>query len=392
MEVPEVEAVKLIDRNELVALLEDLVRIPSVNPAFQPGGDERQLGLYIRSFFERLGLPSETQEVFPGRDNVLVRLEGADPSRTLLLEAHMDTVSVAGMTIEPFTPRQEGDLLYGRGSCDTKAGLAAMMYAMKRLRQEKMKPRTNVVLVGAVDEESGFSGASRLVQSGFRADGAVVSEPTELEVVVAHKGCLRWKIRTAGRAAHSSKVHLGVNAIAKMARSICALEETLGAAYATRQHPLLGPPTWNAGLISGGIQVNTVPDSCTIHIDRRLLPGETGETVYPEFQDVLARLEREDPDFHCEMEAPTLEDPPLETPQESPVVSAASEACRRVLGKSSVVGVPFGTDASKLSRAGIPSIVLGPGSIDQAHTAVEYVSIPQVVQAAAIYAEIMLRF
>lgn len=386
------ETLKLIDRSELVALLEDLVRIPSVNTAFQPDSSEQALGRYVRDFFERLGIPCVTQEVFPGRDNILARFEGADRSRTLLLEAHMDTVSVAGMTIDPFTPRLEDDRLYGRGSCDTKAGLAAMIYAMKRLLQEGMKPRATVVLAAAVDEEHGFSGASRLVESGFRADGAVVSEPTELEVVVAHKGCLRWKIRTSGRAAHSSKVHLGINAIAKMARSICALEEALGPAYAARSHPLLGTPTLNVGLISGGIQVNTVPDSCTIHVDRRLLPGESRETVYPEFQDVLGRLEREDPDFHCQMDAPMLEDPPLETPEGSPIVAAAREGCRRVLGESRLVGVPFGTDASKFSRAGIPSIVLGPGSIDQAHTAVEYVSVPQVVHAAAIYAEIMLLF
>ena len=386
------ETLKLIDRSELVALLEDLVRIPSVNTAFQPDSNEKNLGLYLQAFFGRIGIPCATQEVFPGRDNILARLEGADRSRTLLMEAHMDTVSIAGMTIDPFTPRLEDDRLYGRGSCDTKAGLAAMMYAMKKLRQEGMKPRATVVLAGAVDEEHGFSGASRLVESGFRADGAVVSEPTELEVVVAHKGCLRWKIRTAGRAAHSSKVHLGINAITKMARSICALEDVLGPAYAARSHRLLGSPTMSVGLISGGIQINTVPDSCTIQVDRRLLPGETSETVYPEFQDVLNRLEREDPDFHCQMEAPMLEDPPLETPEESPIVAAAREACQRVLGESRLVGVPFGTDASKLSRAGIPSIVLGPGSIDQAHTAVEYVSVPQVVQAAAIYAEIMLLF
>lgn len=385
-------SIEVTDRAELVALLEDLVSIPSVNTAYQPDSSERELGRYLKDFFGRIGLPCATQEVFPGRENVIVRLEGRRPGHALLFEAHMDTVSVAGMTIEPFAPKIEKNRLYGRGSCDTKAGLAAMMHAMKRIAGPGITPEATILLAATVDEEHAFRGVARLVESGLRANGAVVSEPTQLQVVVAHKGCVRWRIRTTGRAAHSSKVHLGVNAVTKMAKAICAFEERLGSTYARRQHPLLGGPTFNVGLIEGGIQVNTVPDSCTIQIDRRLLPGETRDTVFSEFGEVLADLEREDPEFKAVMEPPLLEAFPLETPAESSIVTTAREACRRVLGEACLVGVPYGTDASLLSRAGIPSIVLGPGSIDQAHTAAEYVEIDQVVQAAAIYANIMQNF
>jgi acetylornithine deacetylase/succinyl-diaminopimelate desuccinylase family protein len=387
-----VDALELIDRGELVALLQELVAIPSVNPAYPPGSGERGLGLYVQDFFGRVGLPCVTQEVFPGRDNVIARLDGSQAGRTLLFEAHMDTVSVAGMTIDPFEPKIEGGRLYGRGSCDTKAGLAAMMYALKRIAERGIAPEATILLAATVDEEHAFRGVARLVESGLRADGAVVSEPTQLQVVVAHKGCVRWKIRTVGRAAHSSKVHLGINAVTKMAKALCVFEQRLGPFYARRQHPLLGGPTFNVGLIEGGIQVNTVPDSCTIQVDRRLLPGETREMVFSEFQEVLADLEREDPEFKAVMEPPLLEAWPLETAGGSSIVTAARKACGSVLGDGRLIGVPYGTNASPLSRAGIPSIVLGPGSIDQAHTAAEYVEIDQVVQAAAIYADIMQSF
>ena len=386
------DSIELNDRTELVSLLRDLVSIPSVNTAYQANLSERELGRYVQDFFARLGLSCVTQEVFPGRENVIARLDGSRPDRTLLFEAHMDTVSVTGMTIDPFNPKIEGDRLYGRGSCDTKAGLAAMMHALKTIAQGHMTPRATILLAATIDEEHAFRGVTRLVESGLRANGAIVSEPTQLQIVVAHKGCVRWKIRTCGRAAHSYKVHLGINAITKMAKALGAFEKRLGAAYAGRLHPLLGVPTFNVGLIEGGIQLNTVPDSCTIQVDRRLLSGETHEAVYSEFQEVLADLEREDPEFLAVMEPPLLESLPLETPGGDSIVTVAREACSHVLGDARLVGVPYGTDASRLSRAGIPSIVLGPGSIDQAHTAAEYVEIEQVVQAAGIYADIMRSF
>ena len=381
---------KLIDRDELVGLLTDLISIPSVNPSFQKDSNEKKIGDYVRDFFGRSKIPCEIQPVAPGRNNVIGRVDGANGSNSLLFEAHMDTASVAGMTIDPFKPEMDVDRIYGRGACDTKGGLAAMLYAMSLVKQSGVQPGSTLLLAATVDEEYSFQGVAHLVSSGMRANGAIVSEPTELDVVIAHKACLRWRIVTAGRAAHSSKAHLGINAIEKMMKLIEAIGEKLIPTYEQKQHPLLGTPTLNIGLIKGGVQVNTVPDSCTIEVDRRVLPGENKASVWSEFEPLLEELKQADPTFEATMEAPTLEDFPLETPEDERVVSLAREACNQVLGKARVCGVPYGTDASKLSRVGIPSLVLGPGSIDQAHSSDEYISIDQVLKAAEIYARIML--
>lgn len=386
------EVQSLIDRRELVQLLAELVSIPSVNPAYDPASSEGQISRYLQDRLREWNIPYEVQVLEGDRANVLARVEGRNPERALLLEAHLDTASVEGMEIPPFEPEVRDERLYGRGSCDTKAGLAAMLYALKTLGQSGLQPSASVILAGTVDEECSFRGVSQLVASGIRAQGAIVSEPTELEVIVAHKGCLRWRMCTAGRAAHSSRVELGVNAIVSMMKVISAIQEHLVPSYPSRAHPLLGPPTLNIGRIRGGVQINTVPDWCEIEIDRRLLPGEDRSSVWEEFRVLMEKLQAEDPALQVQMMEPMLEDFPLETPEQERVVAVVREACRRVRSRDAVGGVPYGTDASKLSRAGIPSVVLGPGSIEQAHAAVEYVDLQQVVEAAGIYLQVMLEF
>jgi acetylornithine deacetylase len=303
----------------------------------------------------------------------------------------MDTVSILGMDIPPFEPRIEKNRLWGRGSCDTKAGLAAMLYALKTVSAVG-PPSCTIMLAATVDEEYAFRGVSHLIDSGIKADAAVVSEPTGLDVVIAHKGCLRWRILTRGKAAHSSKVHLGLNAISKMAGVIQAIDTRLVPTYSRKCHPLLGTATLNIGMIEGGIQVNTVPDRCAIEVDRRMLPGESKDSVWAEFAEVLSGLRDADPALQVEMEEPKLYSVPLETDEREHVVRVAQEACRETTGRGITAGVPYGTDASKLSRVGIPSIVLGPGNIDQAHSSVEFVDLDQVTQAAEIYARMMLSF
>jgi len=380
-----------IDREELVALLADLVSIRSINPAYDPESDEAEIGRYIVEKLGQWGISCRTEEALPGRFNVVAEVPGRQSEKRLLFEAHMDTVSVAGMEIDPFKPAIKNNLMYGRGSCDTKAGLAAMLYALKMVSQDG-PPACTVLLAAAVDEEHAFRGVSDLVNRGVRADAAVVSEPTCLDIIVAHKGVLRWPIVTEGRAAHSSKVHLGINAISKMAKVIDAIETRLVPTYSKTVHPLLGPPTLNIGLIEGGIQINTVPDRCSIEIDRRILPGESKDAIWSQFEEVLDELRAADPELRVKMGAPRLYDFPLETDAGERVVKVAEEACRRSIGRATVAGVPYGTDASKLSRVGIPSIVLGPGNIDQAHSAVEFVDLDEVVKAAQIYADMMLSF
>ena len=361
-----------MNTSPVVRTLGDLVRIPSVNPAFEGGTSEAGVADYVARFCRDRGLEVRLQEVFPGRSNVLARRPGKT-SRRLLFEAHMDTVTAAGMTIPPFEPRIEGGRLYGRGACDTKAGLAAMLHAVAAVE----RPPCDVWIAAVVDEEHAFRGVLKLCE-GLKADVAIVSEPTGMRLVSASKGVLRWKIRCRGRAAHSSKPHLGDNAITRMARVVLALENDT-AALGRASHPLVGSPTLSVGLIQGGTQVNIVPDACTISVDRRLIPGEDPVDVRRHYERLLAPL-------GAEMDPPMLEDPALETPLDAAVVRLA----RELLGDP--VGVPYGSDASKLSRAGIPSILVGPGSIDQAHTADEYVDLAQVERSFEFYREMMSRF
>jgi acetylornithine deacetylase len=374
----------------VIHTLAELVRIPSINPAYEGGVSEAGVVAWLGEFCRGRGIETWETEVFPGRPNLIARLPGRDPKRRIILEAHTDTVSVKGMTILPFDPVIEGNLLYGRGSCDTKAGLAAMLHAMASLKEEGIVPPCEVWLAAVVDEEYSYRGVVKLCE-GLTADAAIVAEPTELRLVVASKGVLRWRIRVRGKAAHSSKPHLGVNAINHMARLILALEKD-EASLATKVHPLAGAATCNVGVISGGVQVNFVPDECFIEIDRRLLPGERAIDALTNYQSLLDDLARRHPGFIAEMEAPMLTDEGLDTPVDAAPALLGGEILREMGLDGAPAGVPFGSDASKLSRQGVPSLVFGPGSIDRAHGAVEYVEIDEVLKAEAFFREFLRRF
>ena len=370
--------------------LADLVRINSINSSYEGGPGEREIATWVRRFFEQRGIDVWEQEVFPGRPNVIARLAGRDASRRIILEAHTDTVSVKGMSIPPFEPRVEDGKLYGRGSCDTKAGLAAMMHAVASLHEDGIQPPCEVWLAAVVDEEFSYRGVVKLCE-GLSGHAALVAEPTGLRAVIASKGVLRWRIGVRGQAAHSGKPHLGVNAINHMARIVLALEED-HQRLSARPHPLLGPATVNVGVIQGGVQVNFVPDSCTIEIDRRLLPGETVAEVRAHYQGLLDALQAEHATFDAFMEPPMLTDEALETPMDAAPARLASTLLTEMGLDGTLCGVPFGSDASKLSRQGIPSLVIGPGSIDQAHGAVEFVEVSEVERAVEFYRRFILRF
>jgi len=377
-------------RESLVDTLAALVRINSVNPAYPDGPGEAAIATHIREFFSTRGIDVREQQVFLGRPNVIARLPGRDPSRRVILEAHTDTVSVDGMTIPPFDPRVEGGRLYGRGSCDTKAGLAAMMHTVASLHAEGRRPPCDVWLAAVADEEYSFRGVLKLCE-GLKANAAIVAEPTQLRLASASKGVLRWRIVVRGRAAHSSKPHLGVNAITHMARVLLTIDED-HRRLAAREHPLLGPATCSVGMIRGGVQVNIVPDECAIEIDRRLLPGESGEVVLSDYQSLLDAIKREHPSLDAVSEPPMLVDEAFETPADAPAIRTGSAVLADLGLDASPCGVPFGSDASKLSRQGVPGFIFGPGSIDRAHAAVEYVELDQVQQAFEFYRDFCLRF
>ncbi|MEX0678512.1 MAG: M20 family metallopeptidase [Pirellulales bacterium] len=386
---------------DLTQTLSDLVALPSVNPMGKKVSDavhcEHRVTDYLESLFRSLDVPFQRQTVEPLRDNIVARIDGQNPPAEggplVLFEAHQDTVPVDGMTIEPWTPVVRDGRLYGRGSCDIKGGLTAMLGAFARLAEERPRGMPTIIMACTVNEEYGYSGAMALVelwsQPGSiiprRPDAAIVAEPTELQVVVAHKGVARWQCRAHGRATHSSQPHLGVNAIFKMARVLGVLERYHDeVATKMRPHPLCGTPTLSVGVIAGGMSVNTVPDSCTIDIDRRLIPGEDPNEAYRQIVDYVTS--ETGGDEAIEHKKPYLIGFGLSDQSNGPLAERMVAAAREAQVASRSTGVPYGTNAAAISAAGVPSIVFGPGSIDQAHTADEWLALDQLARASeALY-------
>lgn len=377
-------------QSELWNTLSDLIRINSVNPAYADGRPERTIQEYVFRFFSSHAIPVFWQEVLPDRSNVIGKLPGRNPDRRLVFEAHSDTAGIEGMVIPPFEPNVSGGRMYGRGSCDTKAGLAAMMHALADIKRFGKVPTCEVWVVAAVDEEFAYRGVLKLRQ-GLQAGAAVVAEPTEMKMTAASKGCLRWRITVTGKSAHSSKPDLGVNAIHQMARVLFALQKE-EAHLQSIHHALVGSPTFNVGRIEGGTQVNIVPEKCWIEVDRRLIPGEDPAAVLRSHEDLLQTLRNSNGNLEVNMEPPLIQDCPLETPLDSEIVLRTAHVLRGIGIDDRPVGVSFGSDASKLAQIGIPSIILGPGSIDHAHTPDEYVELDQVEQAFLAYRELMRVF
>ena len=317
--------------DEVLATLQDVVAIESVNPSL-PGGQEGEAGMveYLSAFFKDLGLPVELTEALPGRHNLVATLAGEDPDRAVLFECHMDTASVEVMTIPPFEPHIRGGLMYGRGSADTKAGGVAMMHAMKRLVEAGVKPPRTILYAGSVDEEYLMRGARHLAPR-VEVEAAVIAEPTDLAVIRGHKGVVRFHVTVEGKAAHSSKPYLGVNAISGMARLVTRLEKVVGADYASREDPLLGHPTMNIGVIEGGMQVNFVPDRLPDRpVDVRTIPGLTAGDVTAQFAAVIAEEEGVD----AALEDPYITLAAVGTAEEAGIVQSAVAALPGGAGRS----------------------------------------------------------
>lgn len=371
-------------------LLADLVAIPSVNPMGRtmsgPGLLEGEMSDYLADWFGKLGVVAHRRPLAPGRDNVIARYDAPDSRRTVLFDAHQDTVPTDGMVIDPFRPDVIGGRLHGRGSCDVKGGMAAMLLAFARLVRERPRGSASVVMACTVDEEYTHLGSSDLASDPGVADLGIVAEPTRLDLVDRHKGAVRWKIVARGLACHSSTPRLGRNAIYRMADVIAQLAAYARGLNDARPDPVLGPPSLSVGRIEGGVSVNVVPDHCEIEIDRRAIPGEILDDL-PEAVCAYLRERLGDmPDI--EFLPPWVRMPPLAPTKASVEVwlEPVRRAIERTIGRNpSVGGVPYGTDAGPLSRAGLPCFVFGPGDIAQAHTVDEWIEIDQVRLAAEAY-------
>ncbi len=377
--------------NETTRLLRDLVALPSVNPMGRdltgPDFLEARVTAYLEDFFRGLGVRWARQPVAPKRDNILAWFEPPGGRRTLILEVHQDTVPTDGMTIDPFGARIEDGRLYGRGACDVKGGMAAMLTAFARVVHERPAGAARVVMACTVDEEFTFLGVQKLAKTDLSGDGkgpveAVVAEPTGLDVVNAHKGAVRWDLLTTGRSCHSSRPELGVNAIYHMAALLPHVEHFAEELRTSRADPLLGPATLSVGRIEGGVSVNTVPDRCRIEIDRRLLPGEDGDAAAG---DLLTYLRKHIEDrIAFSFGDPWLSAPALDPTGSEELVARLLRAANPVAGPRRVMAVPYGTDAGPLSLTGVPCVVFGPGDIARAHTCDEWVPLDEVAAAAEI--------
>ncbi len=379
--------------SQVIDLLRELVAIPSVNPSGGEPDDalygEARMVAHLEAFLGRHKIDCKRQKACDGRENLIAVVEGRS-AQPIILESHTDTVAVEGMEIEPFDPRVEGGKLYGRGACDDKGSLAAMVMALVNVAASGT-PADTCILAATCDEEYRFSGVNALVErpedvglsvEQLRSGMACAGEPTGLDVVVAHKGAYRWCLRTRGCAAHSSDPTQGENAIYTMSRLVGLLEEYAESLGARPKHPLVQGPTFSVGTIQGGSAVNIVPDLCEVLVDRRLVPGENGEDAGEELREFIGNQ------VAFEMEV-LLEDWPMETPLDAQVVRRVRAAAESATGRGNVVGVQYGTDASKLHRAGIESVVCGPGDIAQAHTANEWVEVAQVEAAVRLYEGIL---
>ncbi|MDA0832112.1 MAG: M20 family metallopeptidase [Planctomycetota bacterium] len=382
---------------EPLAILQDLISIPSVNPMGRdltgPEYFEGRVSDYLCRFFEQLRVPYERIPVVPGRDNVIARFDAPDAQSTIVMDAHQDTVPVDGMTIDPFKPVFRDGKIYGRGSCDVKGGMAAMLAAFARLVLEKPANAANVIMSCTCDEEATVLGICDLVKLWTEPgrssklipkapDVALVAEPTDLDIVVAHRGATRWKIKTTGRACHSSRPQDGINAIYRMAQVLLALDE-YNAQLETlvKPHPLCGAATLSVGRIEGGISVNTVPDVCTIEIDRRVIPGEDGMGVIDDVATFLkSRLT-----FDVEMLPPWIVGCSLDDSNNGEWSDRLMEQIAPLAGPRRKLGVAYGTHASRFSAVGMPAMVFGPGSINQAHTVDEWLDIKELDLASEIY-------
>jgi len=383
---------------DVVELLEELVAAPSVNPRLAPNASQAEsefnaYTLRLERTAQRLGMATFRQSVPFDGENLLITLAGSrTPSvggKLLLFDAHQDTVPVQGMTIDPFTPTRSDGRLYGRGACDVKGGLAAMLVAMAEMMHLPTRP--TVVLACTVNEEFGFTGARALPQLwqstngplARKPDAAIVAEPTALDVVVAHKGVARWQLHTRGKATHSSRPELGISAVYRMA-PILQIIERYDEILATRgAHPLCGRAAISVGLIRGGSAPNIVPDHCVIDIDRRLVPGEDPHGAQ---QDLLAYLyEQLGSQYAFDLDPPSMTGLALDSTDNATLASQLAEVATKCVGRCATVGVPYATDAAVLAAAGVPTVVFGPGDIAQAHTVDEWIDVEQLRGAVQIY-------
>jgi acetylornithine deacetylase len=367
--------------SEVAELTARLVELESINPGVVAGASgEAEVARFVAEWCGRAGLDASLEEVAPGRPNVVAVARGKGGGRSLMLNAHTDTVGVAGMT-DPFAPRVDDGRLYGRGAYDMKGSLAACMLATAEAQRHGLSG--DVILTAVADEEFASIG-TEAVAASIGADAAIVTEPTELQVAVAHRGFVHVGIETRGRAAHGSRPQLGIDAIAKMGRVLVGIEELDSTLRATPTHPYVGSGSVHASLIEGGQEYSSYPARCSLQAERRTIPGETAQLFEQELEEIVGRAATGDPDFAAEVRVLASREP-FEVVESSPIVDTVRRAATSVLGSApDLVGVSFWADSALLSEAGIPTVLFGPRG-EGAHAEVEWVDLESLERCVEIY-------
>ena len=380
-----------VDSTETLTLLEALVKINSVNPSLVPGAPgEAEIAEYIGEYLRGLGLETRVEEVEPGRANAVGILKGEGGGPVLMLNGHTDTVGIEYMEIDPLDPVVKDGRMYGRGSNDMKGGIAAILSATKALIDSGEALKGDLVVAAVCDEEFASIGTERLVEE-VAVDAAIVCEPTEFQVLVAHKGFAWIDIETRGVAAHGSAWQIGVDAIAKMGKVQVGLESLQEESLMKRSHRLVGPPSVHSSIIEGGRELSTYPDSCKLKVERRLIPGETKDDVEAEMDGLLSSIGDIDPKFEGDFDI-TFYRGPLEISTDAEICKSLVECSQEVRGETPhFVGGSGWMDTQIIAEKGVPAVAFGPvGS--GAHAAVEYVEVDSVIDTARVLERVVRRF
>jgi acetylornithine deacetylase len=375
--------------SETIDLLRQLVAIDSVNPDLVAGGaGEGNIARFVADWLERAGLEVTLEEAVPGRPNVIGIARGSGGGRSLMLNAHMDTVGVAGME-RPHNPAITDNRLYGRGAYDMKGGLAAIMAAGARAKQQHL--RGDVIVTAVVDEEYASVGTEAIVKR-WKADAAIVTEPTELDICTAHKGFAWFTVETSGVAAHGSRPDLGIDAIVKMGKVLVGLETLQeGLRVSGVRHHLLGTGSVHAALIEGGQEWSSYPERCRLSVERRTVPGETLPLLDAELPIIFSSIAAVDLTFQATVQRGLIREP-FEVSEDESIVQVVRSRARSLLGREpATIGSTGWMDSALLATAGIPTVVFGPGG-EGAHAVVEWSDLAQVEQCAAILAEVAADF
>jgi acetylornithine deacetylase len=383
-----------IANGDAVALTRELVRIDSRNPTLVSGAPgEARVAHALARVLEAWGFRVELRDAAPGRPNVIARVGKARPgARSLMLNGHLDVVGIEGMVHPAWDGNEHDGRLYGRGSSDMKAGVAAMCAAAARALSASGGTLDGEIIVAAVvDEEYSSLGTRALVADGVRADAAVVTEPTKLAIMPAHKGFVWADVLVHGHAAHGSRWDVGIDAIRHAGLLLAALDAVDSELLPGREHPLLGRPSLHASTISGGIGLSTYPDRCQFTIERRTIPGEATATVMNEIEEAFNRVRARRPDLLARTTL-LFEQPPSDVSVDAPIVRSLDGALRACGEEVHITGMSAWTDAAILNEAGIPAICFGPGDIALAHAAEEYVRVDEIERATLVLAALAMEW